>query len=270
MNRDRVFGLSLALSLVMLSQTAHAGDVRYYLTFADQATASRNNANVGDAAYSTIAIGAIGAKSRFSLNVKSTAATTQYTATSVFVGFDQGNAPAGLNFATRTDAINAGLSKAISLGEVFENLGTGYSGLVGQSHTEGQVNLEPIASAAFSGVDSNTDVVRSIGLWQGFGFGVGNNLMLANSSSIRLLDFEIENKSVAGDEVFGDIASENGLTINAVYDAKARTSRFAYGNTRSGQPDGTVKYRLTSAVPEPATFVAVATGMLTLLKRRRK
>lgn len=266
----RFFALAAAFGAVT---AANAGDVRMYLGYGDATFAALNGAAVGDELGAVSMVGAIGSTFTVSLfaTYTGTAAAGTYGGGNFFLGFDTAttnNATGG--YANQGAAEAAGIKKALKLGSAFSGLATGLPGVNAGNDTS--VDLTQLAAGKFRGENfgGSAQTVRSIGLNWSFGFGTGNSVKLASGSRYRMVDMVVTNMAIGANDVFGDSADENGLTLNGLASGVASSGVNIFGNTRAGMNDGTVKYAFGGPVPEPGTVLAIGAGLVALVARRRR
>lgn len=257
--------------------TANAADVRFFLAYGDAAFAALNNAQVGDEMPTGVCVNVLpGTNFTVSLMLKSTAAgAVNYSGGCAFLGFDQavtnnsttgyGTGAVGEAAAWTAGGNPDGIKSPLRLSTTFSNYGTA-AGLDGTGGAT-TVAFGPQGNAAFRGAAraGTAASLRSIGLNQALQFGTGNKIVLGGGQTVRVADMLVLN-SLAGGDCYGDVAAENGLTLNS-YSPASSGANFM-GTTPAGNPNADVKYAF-QAVPEPGTFLAIGAGLAALARRRR-
>jgi len=264
----RTLAFAVALGAVA---AANAADVRFWLGYGDNAFAALNGASVGSELKATSVVPAVGSTFTVSIFATSTLTTdAKYGAGALFVGFDTASTNGTGNYADAAAAEAAGGSKMLSLANAFSNKATGQDGFLGASQDAGTVDYTQTGAEKFSGVSGTGTSMRSIGLWQAFGWGTGNNVALKAGATLRLADLVVTNKAIGAGMTYGDESGENGLTLNSVANATSRSTFFATNPRTGGNPGTDVKYALTNAVPEPGTMIALVSGLAAVAARRRR
>lgn len=243
---------------------ANAADVRFFLAYGDAGFASANGAAMGDELKACSAIGGMGTSVTVQVWVQSTSAqTVNYAGGCMFVGFDTAstnNSTTG--YTDRTAAETAGIDDKLGLDTAYSSLGS-FHGTVADG-TVGLQGTQRFRGAARSG---SAATVRSIGLNQAIQFGTGNSMILAAGDKVRLADMIVRNRGIAQGDCYGDVAAENGLTLNSFSPASSGSNFM--GSAAAGNPNADVKYSL-AVVPEPTTVIAIGAGLVALAARRRK
>lgn len=268
----RFFALAAAFGAVT---AANAGDVRFYLGYGDAAFAALNGKAVGDELSTSLPNAVPGIGNTFTVSLfavyQGTAASANYGGGNFFLGFDTAttnNSTSG--YANQGAAETAGVSKAIKLASGFSGLATGLPGVNAGNDTT--VDIAQLAAPKFRGEANggSAQTLRSIGINWSFGFGTGNSFKMTAGTKYRMVNMVVTNLTIAGTDVYGDTAGENGLTLNSLASGVASSGVNIFGSTRAGMNDATVKYALGNPVPEPGTMLAIGAGLVALARRRRK
>ncbi|MBS1706916.1 MAG: PEP-CTERM sorting domain-containing protein [Armatimonadetes bacterium] len=263
---SRTLAFALAFGAVA---AANAADVRFYLGYGNAAFAAANGAVVGQELNAKSIVPSVGGTFTVSLFAASTITTdAKYGGGAMFIGFDSASTNGTSNYASAAAAEAAGTSKKLKL-STPGNLATGLAGFVGSTQDAGLVDFTLQGAAAYAGRFGSGTSVRPIGVWSAFQFGTSNTVALGAGVALRLADFTVTNAGIAQGETFGDDSGENGLSIESVANSTSRATFFTTTPDRTkGNPGQSVRYQL-QVVPEPATMIALATGLVAVARRRR-
>lgn len=238
---------TLTVAACIGAHIAHSANVRFYLAYGDSDLASRNAAMIGSEirAAAPLKIPPKGQSFTVQIWVQSTiGSAAPYTGGCLFVGFDRGTAD-GRGFANFSSLWSSATAKLLQPAGQFSSKGIGLPGLLGKGRMPGLVAYAPLAAESWSGTPEAGKTARSLGIWQAYGFGLGNQLWLGAWQSVRLTDLKFTNLGI-GSDIYGDIASENGITLNALAGATSRGTFFATPVRTQGNPGSTMKYCLTA------------------------
>ncbi len=194
----------------------------------------------------------------------------------IFLGFDRGvTGAAPLTAAGFTAAAQAHKIKAT--GSYMSDPAMGLPGLDSKGATVAAnlTRLGTLADLSLSGCFGFGSTLRPIGLAGEFGFGVGRRFNPEKNHAYRLLDINLNSDQLQADEIYGDDAAENGLSLDTLASATSRSNFFVLDGTKAQSSAfviGKPKYAVqgVSAVPEPASVLAIAVGTLVCFRRRTR
>ncbi|MBL8087638.1 MAG: PEP-CTERM sorting domain-containing protein [Chthonomonas sp.] len=263
----RTFAFAVALGATVAANA----QIQIYLGYADNATAAMNGVAVGTELKPVSKIGAVGSTFTVGVFIKNNGAKLTPGGGNTFLGFDTASTNnSSTGYASNAAAQTAGTAKKISLADAYVG-STGLDGFKTSDSSAASVDVQSgVTAAKFRGAQgSSTASMRSIGLNWGWGVGTGFAFNLDAGASLRVMTMVVTNKGIAAGDIFGDVATENGLTLNQDVAAGSAGTNYVGAGAQITYTSAGRKYAL-QAVPEPGTMIALGAALVGLAARRRK
>lgn len=180
------------------------------------------------------------------------------------LAYDSTNSTAGNANPTRNegklDALGGYQTLAAALPAWSAETLAAYTGLITSGMTTARPGGAPLAGNNMGSTSGARPVVWYVSRTGGTG-------TLPNSFKVATFTFT---HSIAAGDTYGDSESENGLYV---YDTGSTSTSVSGGSSGVSGPGGSnfgsMKYRVTNAVPEPTTMAALGLGLAAIARRRR-
>lgn len=239
---------------------------RMYATYGDATFAALNGATVGqEITGSTIVIPVMGSTFRIGVSMQNTSSSrATVLGGGVNVNYDRATGNAG---STWTSGQHNRLEAAS--GWTINN--ASMPGAIGPGQNPGNVTLKPFGGESKRMAGYKPPALSPAGTYIAFsvndpaGVEPSNRLFIEPGQSIAIGSIALKNTGVGFGQTYGALDGETGITL--------ATARSAFGGLFA---DGMVsgpsfqRFAVTTAVPEPATMLALVAGLAAMRARRRK
>ena len=195
-------------------------------------------------------------------------AITNYTSAGTMLGYDRSS--------------TAGTSAAAYHHAVLLDGDLGNPGASGAAVTSGssvfETWLTPFVRGAYDPAAGSNN--PNAGAYRPFGLNVSQGSLVSNGTiapgdKVFLFSVKLWASGMAAGSVFGDSADESGVVIYKHREAD-NSNHLTFGHSGIDKNDenpflgGSVKYTVSTPVPEPMTMLALGSGVVALLMRRRR